>query len=1054
MATFLVVNIIPNSHSNETNQDSEPSIGINPANPNGILISTFTPPDSGQTNGPLFVSQDGGNSWNLAFIVPGGGPLDQTYAFGGISGEFYGGDISGTSDPFSNIIILNALSTTNPFVPGTMAILESPTPTDQPFIVAATVRFGADAGKDRFYIGYNDQRAATTTGKTSAIDYCLDATAASPVINTVHLDTRSTASWTSLGISAPFNQDGPQVRTAVHADGTIYATFNGVRSMDASGNSTSDIVVVRDDSWATGASPFTALLDPNDGLAGNRVQTGVKLVWSPQSPTLGQERAFGTFAIATDPRDSDIVYLGWAGIVNGQQTLHVQRSQDRGKTWSGDLITPVPNATNAALAITVTGRIGLMFQQHTGTSPNDKWETHFQESTNGTSWTDNIVCTTPGSAPAFQGLPYLGDYLELVAVGKAFYGTFCANNTPDPANFPATPAGASNPNGAIFQRNVTSAAPWNLLGTDNTTVVAVSIDPFFLSVVEVPASSDFYVRDWTLSPTNADNGAEPSTDNDFWDFSDVWNQNSSSVASPPNSNDQPQSENALAGADNYGFARIRRNQLPASGSGSVTVTAHFLISEFGTGSNFVDDFFSDPSDPDVSFPGGDVTVTFADTDQGPLVTPPTTWTLAPTTSDHLCIAVEITATGDPFAAPGLTGRAPGQPGSTVSVLNDNNKAQRNLRVTPAASGGTGQTRFGIVHNSATFNRDLTLGILGTSRPPEGTVIQVITDKGVVSQAPWKAWGSLTLPAMQPGENRWIGVTMPKLPSAGMPVVSITEMKGASAVNGFTTGVQISPIDAVIGYLTGYHTRILNRLRFGFGFTPASGAGSGKAGPHKHGDDFEFEERVRVEEHDLLIEIDVKVKRGGDHRHLHHPEPAPPPDPARYEGWLRGQLTILSDALAALGSTDPFAIASAIALVEQAAAQDLAALTSAHDGVLERFDAMMTMLQKATGDRADILQMVLWNRDLTNSTSLASLPSAINMRGRLQKFIDAVEAGTAQLSDYGALLLQISPDLQQVASTLGASAALAPLIDALSTASLARTQEKAHRNLLLALQQMV
>src|ERR1700722_1930973 len=99
MATFLVVNIIPNSHSNETNQDSEPSIGINPANPNGILISTFTPPDSGQTNGPLFVSQDGGNSWNLAFIVPGGGPLDQTYAFGGISGEFYGGDISGTSDP-------------------------------------------------------------------------------------------------------------------------------------------------------------------------------------------------------------------------------------------------------------------------------------------------------------------------------------------------------------------------------------------------------------------------------------------------------------------------------------------------------------------------------------------------------------------------------------------------------------------------------------------------------------------------------------------------------------------------------------------------------------------------------------------------------------------------------------------------------------------------------------------------------------------------------------------------------------------------------------------
>jgi hypothetical protein len=149
MAEFTVVNVIPQTHSDETNQDSEPSIGVNPANADQILISTFTPPDAGQTNGPLFISQDGGVSWNLGFIVPGGAPLDQTYAFGGNSGEFYGGDISGTSDVFSMppTVILNALSTPNPFVPGTMAILDSPTPTDQPFIVAATVRFGPDTGR-------------------------------------------------------------------------------------------------------------------------------------------------------------------------------------------------------------------------------------------------------------------------------------------------------------------------------------------------------------------------------------------------------------------------------------------------------------------------------------------------------------------------------------------------------------------------------------------------------------------------------------------------------------------------------------------------------------------------------------------------------------------------------------------------------------------------------------------------------------------------------------------------------------------------------------------
>jgi hypothetical protein len=901
MAQFTVVNVIPNSHSNETNQDSEPSIGVNPTNPQRILISAFTPPDSGQTNGPLFYSEDGGNTWNLNFIVTGGQSADQTYAFGGISGEFYGGDIPRAPLLLGEQANITALSTPNPFVPGTMALLENPPPPeDQPFIVATTVRYGPDTGKDRFYLGYNDQRAATTTGKTAAIDFCLDATAPSPVISTAHLDSRATASWTALGIPVPWNQDGPQVRTAIHGDGTIYATFNGVRTMDASGNATSDIVVVRDDNWADNAAPFTALVDPGDHLSGNRVQTGVSLLWNPRSPTIGQERAFGTFAIATHPGNSDIVYLAWAGLQSGVQTIHLQRSMNRGVTWSADLITPVPNGINGALAISVTGTIGLMYQQLTGVAPNDTWETHFQQSTNGTSWTDTIVCTTPaelppvyyadpGSSISYNHLPYLGDYLELVAVGKNFYGAFCANNTPDPANFPATPAGLSNPNGAIFGRNVQTAAPWNLLGSDGVTVVPVSIDPFFLNVIEVLASADFYVRDWTLSPTNGDNGAEPSTQLDFWGDSDVWNQNSTSTPLPPNSNDVPQTENALAGANNYGFARIRRNELPAAGSGSVSVTAHFLISEFGTGSNFVDDFFSDPSDPDVTFITGDVSVSFADTDLGPLITPASTWALAPTSSDHLCIAVEISAPGSPMSPPGLTGMAPGQPGTTLSVIDDNHKAQRNLHVTPAASGGTG-LHFGIVHNSATFLRDLTLGLAlpAAGRPPEGTLIEVFTDQGVVDRLPWRAWGTLTLASMQPGENRWLGITMPKLPAGGTPLVTIAEMKGARPANGFSVGIQVAPIASVIGYLVGYNGRVLTRLNLGFGVAAAGQAGA-PSEDHRRGD-FDFEERVRVEEHDLRIEIDVRVRRGAGHgRRPPPPPPATPPSPAQYENWLRGQL---------------------------------------------------------------------------------------------------------------------------------------------------------------------
>ena len=452
---------------------------------------------------------------------------------------------------------------------------------------------------------------------------------------------------------------------------------------------------------------------------------------------------------------------------------------NRGGLWSGVLL-QVANATNPALAISTAGKIGLLYQQLTGAGGNQRWETHFRDSTNGTIWSDTLLAATPANAPVKQTDPYLGDYIDLVAVGKNFYGVFCANNTPDPANFPTVmPA---------YLRNIDQVNN-RLLGSDNVTVINASIDPFFLKAIEVPTSSDFYVRDWTDTATSGDDGTEPSTHWDFWNQPDVWNQFSSNVAFPSNANDQPQSENAQAGADNHAFARIRRNALPAAGSGSTTVSAHFLVSEFGTGSNFVDWVFNDPTDPDVTFPTPtDVSVTFNETDLGPLVTSPFTWSLGPTTSDHLCLAVEINAAGDPMSAPGLTGRAPGSSAATFAVVNDNNKAQRNLLVNMALTHIRGATYYGIVHNAATSMRDMLIGVAvprGLEALPEGTTVEIVTDKGIVERRPWRPWDRITFAAMTPGENRWIGVNLPVRAGAAAPAVSFVELKGDRPVNGFS-----------------------------------------------------------------------------------------------------------------------------------------------------------------------------------------------------------------------------------------------------------------------------
>jgi len=67
--------MIPQSLSGETNQDSEPNIAVNPANPLQIAGSAFTPNPMGGANAPIYVSTDGGDTWSLNNIVPSSGSL-------------------------------------------------------------------------------------------------------------------------------------------------------------------------------------------------------------------------------------------------------------------------------------------------------------------------------------------------------------------------------------------------------------------------------------------------------------------------------------------------------------------------------------------------------------------------------------------------------------------------------------------------------------------------------------------------------------------------------------------------------------------------------------------------------------------------------------------------------------------------------------------------------------------------------------------------------------------------------------------------------------------
>jgi hypothetical protein len=450
---ITIVNMIPSKSSGETNQDSEPNLAVNPANPLEIAGTAFTPsPNAGSKKSPIFYSNNGGQSWVLKDIIAGTPVRDQTLRFAGTGGMLYAGVLWGPGGIASiNFDILR----TNDFSGlTTMTQLATRKNDDQPFVQAATVPSGPDAGKDRVYIGSNDHGPPNVP---ATIDLSLDAAIAAPATSTFVIEGRTVT------------RDGFQTRPAVHMNGTVYALFYA-RLKDG----TFDVVIVRDDNWANSATPFQALFDTGDAKQGVRIATGVNNPFL--SLFLGQQRIGGDLSITVDPNNSGTVYVCYGDQQGGTYTLLVRKSTDSGATWSGTL-RAISNATNPALAIDNKGRLGLVYQQVTGPAQSQRWETIVELTTNDfASTTSHVLANTPANTPGKTFDPYIGDYLYMMAVGTSFYGIFSANNTPDLANFP---------NGVTYQRNRNFGTK-TLLDVDNVTTVRPSIDPFFFKVSHAP----------------------------------------------------------------------------------------------------------------------------------------------------------------------------------------------------------------------------------------------------------------------------------------------------------------------------------------------------------------------------------------------------------------------------------------------------------------------------------------------------------------------------------------------------------------------------------------
>src|SRR5437762_7196245 len=200
-----LVDLIPASLSGETNQDSEPFLAVQTANPQVMVASAFTPnPVSSSSNAPIYVSEDGGNSWILNAITPVPRmTCDITHAMP--TGENHPrGDLHAGTLACAASITLDESESNDVSSGAVMNVQSTRSNVDQPFVRALRI-----STSDHIYVGLNDFKQPN--GHTATVD--------------VSVDGGATYKSIPIGMRKTAGQDGPPVRTAVAADNAVYAAF-------------------------------------------------------------------------------------------------------------------------------------------------------------------------------------------------------------------------------------------------------------------------------------------------------------------------------------------------------------------------------------------------------------------------------------------------------------------------------------------------------------------------------------------------------------------------------------------------------------------------------------------------------------------------------------------------------------------------------------------------------------------------------------------------------------------------------------------------------------
>jgi Big-like domain-containing protein len=411
------------SLSSNSSGGSEPSIAVNPANPNQIAITRFSA-SWGGGNADVLFSTDGGITWTNETTIPvppgvagtATCPCDQTIDFGR-NGTLFGTFLTCVRNAMGNCSSTSVVtgSTTDPTASSSWSWNGNPaqltsgsrTNVDQPWLLVN--RDPTTLSQDDVYVGYDDMSAGPDARVAASFGV-------SPVNITVD---------NKAGTESPLATN-PGLRLATDPrNGTVYALYE-----QSSGSSQPKSVTYKLNR-STDAGATWTLNGSSDGLT-------VDSVNSDQAPgfKFGGVNALlgGVDHAAVDPSNGD-VYVVYGQDVSGGNQIKIRRLQDNG---SGGLnvgsANNVSTSTDAALpsvAVLSNGTIGVLYTTFDGTSNGlPTFSAHLARSTNqGGSFSDVVLqsFSSPAADDGKARQRVLGDFEQLKAVGNTFFGVYSGN---------------------------------------------------------------------------------------------------------------------------------------------------------------------------------------------------------------------------------------------------------------------------------------------------------------------------------------------------------------------------------------------------------------------------------------------------------------------------------------------------------------------------------------------------------------------------------------------------------------------------------------------------